>query len=289
MGVFDKLRTKIGTEKIKSEKALLSGDTSNHHTQPSINVPLDPEDPFLTTGLVTDDPLKDKRYTHSGMKTALERPDEHGLIQHMEHLTLSGQDRDPHSLLRGMNPALSIKCGPLLRFITTDYDAPQPIWQGSVMVVTIDSESNYSQRPFLRLSTGQDVPGEVLHAIFGASFWRFNLEIPLHDQAQHITYSINNSETVPFWVPSVNETMNIMFHSCNGFSLSVDQTQFCGPDPLWRDVLRSHQERPFHVMLGGGDQIYCDLVSRRCQLFKEWLNMSTLDHVRKPLCVLERC
>lgn len=277
MGVFDKIRTKIGTEKIKAEKALIAGHTSDHATVPSINVPLEPDDPFLTTGLMTDDPLKDPRYSHSGLQH-IEQADRDGLIQHMEHLSIAGQDRDIMGLLRGTTPALSVKCGPLLRYITTDYNASQPMWQGSVMIVAIDAESDYSQRPTLRLSTGQELPGEVLHTQFGASFWRWGLEIPMYDQAQQITYSINNSDVTEFCVPSVHETMNMMFHSCNGFSLSVDQLKFQGPDPLWRDVLRAHQEKPFHVMLGGGDQIYCDLVSRRCALFREWLNMATLEH-----------
>lgn len=47
--------------------------------------------------------------------------------------------------------------------------------------------------------------------------------------------------------------------------------QFSGPDPLWRDVLNSHQTRPFHVMIGGGDQIYNDSVMNQTTLFHEWL------------------
>ena len=31
---------------------------------------------------------------------------------------------------------------------------------------------------------------------------------------------------------------------------------------MWRDVLNNHQTRPFHVMVGGGDQIYNDAVMR---------------------------
>ena len=67
--------------------------------------------------------------------------------------------------------------------------------------------------------------------------------------------------------------MNIMFHSCNGFSLPVDPDMFSGPDPLWRDVLNTHQTRPFHVMIGGGDQIYNDAVMEQTTLFQEWLTM----------------
>lgn len=280
MGVFDKVRTKLRTERVRAEEALLDGHSGIPHPEPSINVPLRPDDPYLSTGLMTDDPLKDKRYTQSGLLNAPTTLDADGLIQHMEHLTIAGRDRDHTSLLKGMNPALSIKCGPLLRFITTDYVAPQPLWQGSVMIVSIDDESDYSQRPLLQLSTGGDVVGDVLHTQFGASFWRFDLVLALQEHAQEVTYTINGSETTAFWVPAASQDMNMMFHSCNGFSMNIKQEEFCGPDPMWRDVARAHKQNPFHVMLGGGDQLYCDLVTKRCRLFGEWLNMSTVEHVR---------
>ncbi len=51
---------------------------------------------------------------------------------------------------------------------------------------------------------------------------------------------------------------------------------FSGPDPLWRDVLNRHQTRPFHVMIGGGDQIYNDAVMSQTKLFREWLGKNPL-------------
>lgn len=102
------------------------------------------------------------------------------------------------------------------------------------------------------------------------TFWRFNLEIELSDRQAHIAYRINNGPAVGFWVPARGQAMNIMFHSCNGFSLSVNPNEFSGPDPLWRDVLNTHQTRPFHVMIGGGDQIYNDRVMVETTHFAEW-------------------
>lgn len=72
--------------------------------------------------------------------------------------------------------------------------------------------------------------------------------------------------------------MNMMFHSCNGFSMSVDSNTFSGPDPLWRDVLNNHQSRPFHVMIGGGDQIYNDRVMSETELFQDWLTTKNPHH-----------
>lgn len=70
-------------------------------------------------------------------------------------------------------------------------------------------------------SRGQEVRGVRLHAERGVTFWRFNLEVELGEQQARIAYSINQTASVGFWVPAKGQTMNIMFHSCNGFSLSV--------------------------------------------------------------------
>jgi len=51
---------------------------------------------------------------------------------------------------------------------------------------------------------------------------------------------------------------------CNGFSAYVNPDDFCGPgfqtgyDPVWVDLLAHHAEKPFHLLVGGGDQLYCD-------------------------------
>ncbi|KAJ2904087.1 hypothetical protein MKZ38_008898 [Zalerion maritima] len=127
-----------------------------------------------------------------------------------------------------------------------------------------------------------EVRGFRLHAERGCTFWRFNIEVELRDKQQRIAYRINRGPATAFWVPAMGDSMNIMFYSCNGFSLSCDPNQFSGPDPLWRDVLNTHQTQPFHVMLGGGDQIYNDSVQEEAELFQEWLmirNIYTKVHV----------
>ena len=68
---------------------------------------------------------------------------------------------------------------------------------------------------------GQQVKGVRLHAERGVTFWRFNLEVELVGQQARIAYSINNCPAVGFWVPARGHSMNMMFHSCNGFSMSV--------------------------------------------------------------------
>ncbi|CZR55455.1 uncharacterized protein PAC_05343 [Phialocephala subalpina] len=127
----------------------------------------------------------------------------------------------------------------------------------------------------------KEVRGFRLHAEQGFTFWRFNLEIELREKQQRIAYRINRGPATGFWVPARGQAMNIMFHSCNGFSHDVDPNQFCGPDPMWRDVLNTHQTQPFHVMLGGGDQIYNDRVMEETTLFKAWMDIRNPHHKEK--------
>lgn len=135
----------------------------------------------------------------------------------------------------------------------------------------------HSPRDGEKVGKYEDVRGYRLHAERGYTFWRFSIEVELREKQQRIAYRINRGPATGFWVPAKGQSMNIMFHSCNGFSMSVNPDELSGPDPLWRDVLNNHQSRPFHVMLGGGDQIYNDAVMHHTKHFKEWLM------IRNPL------
>ncbi|PNH46778.1 hypothetical protein VD0004_g1361 [Verticillium dahliae] len=128
-----------------------------------------------------------------------------------------------------------------------------------------------------RVSKYKDVRGFRLHAERGYTFWRFNIEVELGAKQQRIAYRINRGPAMGFWVPAKGQSMNIMFHSCNGFSMSVNPNDLSGPDPMWRDVLNNHQTNPFHVMIGGGDQVYNDCLIGQSDLFNDWLD------IRNPL------
>ncbi|CCU77976.1 hypothetical protein BGHDH14_bgh04825 [Blumeria hordei DH14] len=119
----------------------------------------------------------------------------------------------------------------------------------------------------------KEVRGFRLHSEYGMTFWRFNLEIELKEHQQRIAYRINRGPSTGFWVPSRGQAMKIVFHSCNGFSRNVDPNPYCGPDPMWRDILNTHQTQPFHVMLGGGNQIFNDDIIHESRLCRAWLNM----------------
>ena len=154
-------------------------------------------------------------------------------------------------------------------------NSPSPIFSNGNGTPLMTSNKRTSGLDGEALGKWKEVQGARLYAdpARDITFWRFNLEVELAERQQHIAYRINQGPAIGFWVPAKGRAMNIMFHSCNGFSLSVNSNDFSGPDPLWRDVLNTHQTRPFHVMIGGGDQIYNDRAMVQTKHFAEWTKL----------------
>ena len=111
---------------------------------------------------------------------------------------------------------------------------------------------------------GTKVTATKLYSDPRNTFWRFDLEIPMGQSEIKCDYTIpgltftsQKTDNQSFYIPAISDSMRIMFHSCNGFSVGTDVEAFSGPC-LWNDVQRVHKKTPFHVMIGGGDQIYND-------------------------------
>ncbi|KAH3679943.1 hypothetical protein WICMUC_000686 [Wickerhamomyces mucosus] len=176
---------------------------------------------------------------------------------------------------------LDIKCGPVLRLIATLENGSKN-YRGSILLVTRDSSTTVDPRiSFLKgpiepqttneLNSGK-FPVKRFYQIQGHSFWRFEIDIVLDDFEQKVRYSINDSQilTFEFHIPKYNQTMNVISYSCNGFSLSTKTEDYKGS--LWFDVIRKHyKQNRYHVMIGGGDQIYCDGIKNSSKTFHDWL------------------
>ena len=132
--------------------------------------------------------------------------------------------------------------------------------------------TSYNMGPNPANSERRYFHGVKLYADTMKTFWRFTIVLPVLAHEKRWQYSIsivrNASNTghtgqppkessSTFVVPAATQSMRMMFHSCNGFSVGTDEEAWSGP-ALWNDVLRVHKEKPFHVMIGGGDQIYND-------------------------------
>lgn len=118
------------------------------------------------------------------------------------------------------------------------------------------------------------------------TFWRFKIEVPMRSFQVSVTYSIDaaagpksDSPTAldapewTFYVPSRTQNFRWAGHSCNGFSASIDESEWNGANPLWDDLMKHHAQSPFHAVVGGGDQIYCDKLTQEPEM-QPWVHAS---------------
>ncbi|KAI9470847.1 MAG: hypothetical protein EXX96DRAFT_531384 [Benjaminiella poitrasii] len=175
--------------------------------------------------------------------------------------------------------SVQVVCGPLLRYMEIDYT--RRIWRGSCLLVL-----NSSRAPSLTLTLKTDKSGH--HQAMQATkvetidvfrdeyyFWRYELLLPLTNESQTVTYGTDclPQRQFKFHLPAIHESMRFMFYSCSGFSdipqAIKDKFNEKGA-PLWQDVLDRHEVTPFHVMLGGGDQLYQDRLIHE-DFMKPWV------------------
>jgi PhoD related phosphatase len=187
-------------------------------------------------------------------------------------------------------PHWQVICGPLLNFKGT---RPGNLWSGTVLIVAKPNQQEpvlyYQCLGSLESGTGassqsQSSNGVKLFETPEVTFWRFQLSVPLQQFEAKWEYTIpgiqltreskaTKPESREFVVPAVSQSMRIMFHSCNGFSVGTDIDAWNGP-ALWNDVMRVHAEKPFHVMIGGGDQIYNDGIRVEGNALHEWTTIA---------------
>lgn len=173
----------------------------------------------------------------------------------------------------GSNTSERVICGPLLRYIGIDY--ARGIYRASCLIVATDRQppplvirTSIQQQPFHAQGELLDVFRDTYH------FWRYEIHLPLaKDRGQEVTYSWGDPNGVgpfTFHVPALLESMRFMFYSCSGFSdIPQEEKDKFGEMPLWEDVLDRHAVAPFHVLLGGGDQLYQDRLMKE-DFMKPW-------------------
>jgi hypothetical protein len=202
----------------------------------------------------------------------------------------SGAGAGPVAPVRNTSSEVDVLCGPLLNYRRMSGSDDNLTWYGSVLIVATPGDphpeltlkclgrggigtgsatngthgDNETSLPTGALSHGTQTrtfPGQKLYEDGTKAFWRFTIDVPLQHFEAKWEYGVAPVKAGPlvrvFVVPAATQSMRIMFHSCNGFSVGTDVDAWSGP-ALWNDVLRMHANQPFHVMIGGGDQIYND-------------------------------
>jgi len=180
-----------------------------------------------------------------------------------------GRDTRP----TGADDPINLICGPLINYQGMDESARGVSWHGSVLIVVEPGP----QHPILELrpvgsiteteSSGfvanmrhrERIEGLKLYSDPKKTFWRFSFKIPLTDAQTRWQYSVANirfrskifaSVSREFVVPSVNQSMRIMFHSCNGFSVGTDEEFWSGMS-YWRVLAKGNASKLLQALSFG--------------------------------------
>ncbi|KAI8333014.1 hypothetical protein BD560DRAFT_378732 [Blakeslea trispora] len=205
----------------------------------------------------------------------------HGFTESFSQLHVGERWNNLQSHFHSHNESAGeVVCGPLVRYIDINYNTR--IWRGSILVVSTDHHAppveiqltDASRRLITTLQPQAEKLDTYRHKYH---FWRYEVRIQLIDGPQVATYSTSANHwaerSFQYHLPSFYESMRFMFYSCNGFSdIPQEVKDKFGEKtaPLWQDVLDRHEVMPFHVLLGGGDQLYQDRLIKE-EFMKPWV------------------
>jgi hypothetical protein len=185
----------------------------------------------------------------------------------------------------------TISCGPNVRFVAS-HEGTSDNYRGTLMFVIRNFRGNAGESDNVEVPKVDFVLGPSQKSVNEAKFYttdptraeifyeekeftfiRYSFEFVLQEYEQKVKYSLNG-ETFPhyqFYIPSSNKSMNVMSYSCNGFSYGIETESFKGS--LWYDVMRRQgtSDLKYHVMVGGGDQLYADSIKEVSGEFAQWL------------------
>lgn len=176
--------------------------------------------------------------------------------------------------------ANQIIAGPILNF----RGARDGKWQTSALVVT-EGDGTPPQLRFGQPETAVDPVG--LKTLGARRVWRFDWFVtqdPNHEQT--VDYSINGGGMFRYVVPKTDQPLRIAYGSCFGFSSLKYMNKVQDKNAMWT-VLRDKQEgrtgeKPYHLMMMGGDQVYADAMWETVPSMKAWADRSKKQRFHEP-------
>lgn len=122
-------------------------------------------------------------------------------------------------------------------------------------------------------------------------FWRAEIELPPGEEDYLVGYTISLNQTRAtdihqrdrwtFYVPAANEKPRFAYTSCNGFSSADILTKTEKPYALWEQMQRQHYQRPFSLLMMGGDQLYADEIWSVVPELQKWSMLDKADKITR--------
>jgi hypothetical protein len=115
---------------------------------------------------------------------------------------------------------------------------------------------------------GQDIPFMQIATTPSGIYWRAESTVSATDKGKTCEYQIQNNASLlqdsfgrnawSFYIPGTGEQPKIAYATCNGFSSAKLARDTANPYALWQSMNTEHRQKPYSLLLMGGDQIYAD-------------------------------
>jgi len=116
------------------------------------------------------------------------------------------------------------------------------------------------------LETGEErVPPRRLGGRRGRSLWRYDFSLP-QDRSE---YRIGR-QSWRVHLPTGNGSLRLAFTACNGSEQGNTWDRLEARNERWLHLAAVHVERPFHLLLQGGDQLYADQIWHDVPALAAW-------------------
>jgi hypothetical protein len=167
--------------------------------------------------------------------------------------------------------AMALALGPILKFCGVDND----VWTVSALLVcrsdaaapTVLVYDGDKWTPIAALSLGARRRKQTDYTI-----WSYRLAIAQNAAEQEIRYTVGPAE-YSYMVPPAAGAPTCAYTSCNGFSDAKLMRQVQDKNALWKTMRARHRERPYHLLLMGGDQIYNDSMWQELRGLETWAGL----------------
>ena len=155
--------------------------------------------------------------------------------------------------------------GPILHFHGEGSDG----WHLSVLFVF---EGTTEPDPLTVEGLDHPVPTRHVFVWRGRHLWRFVFSLPRGPHDRRIGYGFpQRGARWAFSVPGQFAQLRLAYTASNGIHDAEQVASLPnGTDGMWTPLLKQHAERPYHLLLQGGDQLHADNLWRECAALADW-------------------
>jgi hypothetical protein len=114
----------------------------------------------------------------------------------------------------------------------------------------------------------------------GRSLWRYDFSLP-QDGGRGSEYRIGH-QSWRVHVPAGEGSLRLAFTACNGSEQGNTWEDLRTRNERWMHLAAVHADRPFHLLLQGGDQLYADPIWRDVRALAAWRRLPWWRRCKAP-------